>query len=54
MHGCTEPSSTLHPYAFAIVAHKMTDAIGAHANAAIGRSASTYQSHGNLGCGLRL
>src|ERR1044071_8113535 len=24
MHGCTEPSSTLHPYAFAIAAHNMT------------------------------
>ena len=28
MHGCTEPSSTLHPYAFAIAAHNMTDPIG--------------------------
>src|SRR3954468_24185885 len=52
MHGCTEPSSTLHPYAFATVAHNMTDAIGANASATIGRSASTYQSHGNLVCGL--
>src|SRR3954451_19076061 len=52
LHGCTEPSSTLHPYAFATVAHKTTDAIGANANATIGRSASTYQSHGNLVCGV--
>ena len=33
MHGCTEPSSTLHPYAFAIAAHNMTDPMGANANA---------------------
>src|SRR4051794_38840488 len=52
MHGCTEPSSTLHPYAFAIVAHDTTEAIGANANATIGRSASKYQIHGNRVCGL--
>src|SRR5262245_51515032 len=52
MHGCTEPSSTLHPYAFAIAAHNMTDPIGANANAAMTKSDSKYQSHGNLLCGL--
>src|ERR1700750_2795615 len=52
MHGCAEPSSTLHRYAFAIAAHNMTDPIGANANAAMTKSASIYQSHGNLLCGL--
>ena len=52
MHGCTEPSSTLHRYAFAIAAHNMTDPIGANANAAMTKSASKYQNHGNLLCGL--
>jgi len=50
--GCTEPSSTLHPYAFAIAAHNMTDPIGANANATIMKSASQYHSHGNLLGGL--
>src|SRR5437763_5735756 len=45
--GCTEPSSTLHPYAFAIALHKMTDPMGANANAPIRRSANKYQTHGN-------
>src|SRR4051812_31056060 len=52
MHGCTEPSSTLHPYAFAIAAHKMTDPIGANANAPITRRASKYQIHGNRLCDI--
>jgi hypothetical protein len=52
MHGCTEPSSTLHPYAFVIAAHNMTDPIGANANAAMTKSASQYHSHGNRLCGL--
>jgi hypothetical protein len=47
MHGCTEPSSTLHPYAFAIAAHNMTDPIGANASATMMKSASEYQIHGN-------
>ena len=50
MQGCTEPSSTLHPFAFAIAAHNMTDPIGANANATMTRSASQYHSHGNLLC----
>lgn len=52
MHGCTEPSSTLHPYAFAIAAHSMTDPMGANANATMRKSASQYHSHGNLLCDL--
>src|ERR1051325_5788042 len=52
MHGCTEPSSTLHPYAFAMPAHSITDPIGAKANATISTSASTYQNHGNFLCGV--
>src|SRR4029077_20671327 len=52
MHGCTEPSSTLHPYAFAIAAHNMTDPMGPNANATMTNSASIYHSHGNLLCGL--
>jgi len=51
MHGCIEPSSTLHPYAFAIALHNMTDPIGANANATMTKSASKYHSHGNLLCG---
>src|SRR4029077_2410674 len=39
MHGWTEPSSTLHPYAFAIAPHNITDPIGANANATIRKSA---------------
>jgi len=54
MHGCTEPSSTLHPYAFEIAPHKITDPIGANANAKITTSTSKYQIHGNLLCGLLL
>ena len=54
IHGCTEPSSTLHPYAFAIAAHNITDAIGANANAAMKKSANAYQSHGNFLCGLSI
>jgi len=50
MHGCTEPSSTLQPYAFAIAPHNITDPIGAKANATITNSASEYQNHGNLLC----
>ena len=46
MHGCTEPSSTLHPNAFAIAAHNMTDPMGANANATMMKSANKYQSHG--------
>jgi hypothetical protein len=52
MHGCIEPSSTLHPYAFAIAAHNMTDPIGANANATMTKSANEYQIHGNRLCGL--
>lgn len=52
MHGCTEPSSTLHPYAFAIAAHNMTDPMGANANATMRKNANQYHSHGNLLCGL--
>jgi hypothetical protein len=52
MHGCTEPSSTLHPYAFAIAAHNMTDPMGANANATMTNSASEYQIHGNRLCCL--
>src|SRR6266404_6154257 len=52
MHGCTEPSSTLQPYAFAIPAHNITDPIGANANAKIARRASKYKTHGNLLVGL--
>jgi hypothetical protein len=52
MHGCTEPSSTLHPYAFAIAAHNMTDPMGANANATMRKSASQYHSQGNLLYGL--
>jgi len=48
MHGCIEPSSTLHPYAFAMAAHNITDPIGANANPKITKSASKYQIHGNL------
>jgi len=48
MHGCTEPSSTLHPYEFAIAAHNMTDPMGANANAMMTNSARQYQNHGNL------
>ena len=48
MHGCTDPSSTLHPYAFAIALHNITDPIGAKANAKITASASKYKIHGNL------
>ena len=40
------------PVLFAIAAHKMTDPIGANANAPITRSASKYQIHGNRLCGL--
>src|SRR6266699_1189535 len=47
MHGCTELSSTLHPCAFAMAPHNITDPIGANANAPITRSASKYQIHGN-------
>jgi hypothetical protein len=47
MHGCAEPSSTLHPYVFAIAAHNITDPTGAKANAMITESASKYQIHGN-------
>src|SRR5207249_7000614 len=46
MQGCTEPSSTLQPYALAIQAHNITDPIGANANARIRKSASRYQTHG--------
>jgi hypothetical protein len=52
MHGCTEPSSTLHPYVFAIAAHNMTDPIGPNANRKIAKSASKYQIHGNRLFGL--
>src|SRR6266702_2596887 len=52
VHGCTEPSSTLHPYAFTIALHNMTDPMGANANATMTKSASKYHSHGNLLCGL--
>jgi hypothetical protein len=52
MHGCTEPSSTLQPYAFAIPAHNITDPIGANMNARITKSTSKYQIHGNLLFGL--
>src|SRR5215470_4304371 len=48
MHGCAEPSSTLHPYAFAIAPHNITDPIGANASAMITKRASAYQSHGNV------
>src|SRR5262245_28251012 len=50
--GCAEPSSTLHPYAFAIAPHKITNPIGANANATMTKSASAYHSHGNLLRGL--
>src|SRR5215472_5221899 len=50
MQGCTEPSSTLHPYAFAMAAHNITDPIGTNANATMMTSASTYQNHGNRLC----
>src|SRR5215211_6475839 len=52
MHGCTEPSSTLHPYAFAIAAHNRTDPMGANANATMTKNTSEYHSHGNFLCGL--
>jgi hypothetical protein len=52
MQGCTEPSSTLHPYAFAMAPHNITDPIGANANAKITKSASRYQIQGNRLCGL--
>src|SRR4030095_11955593 len=52
IHGCTEPSSTLQPYAFAIAAHEITDPMGANANATITKSARKYHSHGNLLYGL--
>jgi hypothetical protein len=52
MHGCTEPSSTLHPYAFAIAAHNMTEPMGANANVTMTKSATEYQSHGNRLCCL--
>ena len=52
MHGCIDTSSTLHPYAFAIAAHNMTDPIGANANATMTKSANEYQIHGNRLCGL--
>ena len=45
-------SSTLHPYAFAMAPHNITDPIGANANAPITRSASKYQIHGNRLCGV--
>src|SRR4029079_3654889 len=48
MHGCTEPSSTLHPYALAIAPHNMTDPIGANANARMMKSASACHNHGNF------
>src|SRR3954454_23398953 len=48
----TDPSSTLHPYAFAITAHNMTDPIGAKAKATMTKSTSKYQNHGNLLYGL--
>ena len=52
MHGCTEPSSTLHPYAFAMAPHNITDPIGVNANAKITKSTTKYQIHGNLLCDL--
>src|SRR5262245_65522748 len=52
MHGCTEPSSTLHAYALAIAPHNITDPMGANANTTMTNSASKYQNHGNLLCGL--
>jgi hypothetical protein len=42
----------LHPYAFAIAAHNMTDPMGANANATMRKSASEYQNHGNLLCDM--
>jgi len=48
MHGCTDPSSTLHPYAFAIAPQNITDPIGAKENAKITTSASEHKIHGNL------
>jgi hypothetical protein len=36
MQGCTDPSSTLHPFALAITLHNITDPIGANANTMIG------------------
>jgi hypothetical protein len=52
MHGCAEPSSTLHPCVLAIAAHNITDPTGAKANAMIAESASKYQIHGNRLCGF--
>ena len=52
MHGCAVPSSTLHPYAFAMAPHSITDPIGANAKPAMRKSTSPYQSHGNLLCGV--
>src|SRR6516164_5115506 len=52
MHGWTEPSSTLHPYAFAIAPHNRTDPMGANANTTMTNSANKYQNHGNLLWGL--
>src|SRR5215211_1438227 len=48
MHGCTEPSSILHPYAFAIAAHNRTDPMGVNANATMTKNTSEYHSHGNF------
>ena len=48
MQGWAEPSSTLQPLALAIVAHSITDPIGANANATITKSASKYKTQGNL------
>jgi hypothetical protein len=42
----------LHPYAFAMAPHNITDPIGANANAPITRSASKYQIQGNRLCGV--
>lgn len=50
IQGCTEPSSTLQPYALAMALHNITDPIGANAKAAIMKSARPYQSHGNFLC----
>src|SRR6516162_3874005 len=52
MHGCTEPSSTLHAYALAIAPHNITDPMGVNANARMTKSARKYHSQGNLLFGL--
>ena len=46
IQGCTEPSSTLHPYALPIAAHNITDPIGANANKTISAKTSQYKTHG--------